>query len=444
MAKQNSPSSSEPRQSRKNVLLNRKQQQQYQQIRLAVALVVGFLVLVLAVGLLIEFVILPPRPVATVNGEVISLRDWQARVRYERTWRIDRLKGAYDQLGGNVSQLQQFFSQDYQLLLSPASLGDVVLQQMISETLVRQAAVERSLTVADDEVQKTIEEQFDYYGGGLPPVTATPTETPVPTPSITPIPTAVITEVVPTSTPLPTPVLTPTVPPPTATPVSAEFFQEQYQTVVSRFESAGAGEDAYRSIVRTSLLRDKLLPVIAQEQSVGNEAEQVSLYYISFETEAEAQTAFAQVQASGYITTWNTIRSTPRITSTQPFARDLSWTTQDNIVSSFGQAFADAAFSLALNTPSDVIASELEGSPARYYLIEVRDRATRPLSENDLQTAQDQALSDWLDAQKIAGGVEIFTLWESRVPTRPILPTYLIRAQATPTLPVVLPTDTGQ
>lgn len=444
MAKQSSPPSSEPRQSRKNVLLNRKQQQQYQQIRLAVALVVGFLVLVLAVGLLIEFVILPPRPVATVNGEVITLRDWQARVRYERTWRIDRLKGAYDQLGGNVSQLQQFFSQDYQLLLSPASLGDVILQQMISEALVRQSAAARDITVSDDEVQQTVEEQFDYYGGGLPPATATPTQTPAPTPSITPIPTAVITEVVPTSTPLPTPVLTPTVPPPTATPVSQEFFQEQYQTVVARFESAGAGENAYRDIVRTSLLRDKLLPVIAEEQGVKSEAEQVSLFYISFETEAEAQTALAQVQASTYITTWNTIRSTPRLTTTQPFARDLSWTTQDNLVSSFGQALADAAFALAINTPSEVISSQLEGSPARYYLIEVRDRATRPLSESDLQNVQDLSLSDWLEAQKVAGGVTIFTLWESRVPTRPILPTYLIRAETTPTLPVALPTDSGQ
>ncbi len=445
MTKQNSSSDASQRQSRKHVLLNRKQQQQYQQIRLAVALVVGFLVLVLAVGLLIEYVILPPRPVATVNGETISLRQWQDRVRYERAWRVDRLKNAYDQLGGNTQQLQQFFSQDYQLLLDPAQMGDVILQQMISESLVRQAATERNITVSEGEVQKRIEEQFSYYGGGLPPATATPTETPIPTPSITPIPAAVITEEAPTSTPLPTPVLTPTPPAPTSTPVSAESFQQQYDDIINRFESAGADEATYRTVVGTVLLRDKLLPVIAEEQGTGSDAEQVSLFFLSFETEAEAQTALTQIQASGYITVWNTIRSTPRNTTTQPLARDIDWTTKDILVSNLGQAFADSAFTLELNTPSGVVSSQIENGTPRFYLLDVRGREMRPLAADDLTNAQTNALDDWLQAQKVAGGVEIFSLWESRVPTRPILPNYLLRTEPTPTPPIALtPTSEGQ
>ena len=69
----------------------------------------------------------------------------------------------------------------------------------------------------------------------------------------------------------------------------------------------------------------------------------------------------------------------------------------------------------------------------------------RPLAADDLTNAQTNALDDWLQAQKVAGGVEIFSLWESRVPTRPILPNYLLRTEPTPTPPIALtPTSEGQ
>lgn len=444
MSKQASPPDATPRQSRKEVLLNRKQQQQYQQIRLAVALIVGFILLILALGLIIEYVILPPRPVAVVNNEPISLRDWQERVRYERAVRIDRLESAYEQLGGNSQQLQQFFAQDFQLLLSPPALGNAVLQQMINEALIRQAAAERGLTVSDAAVQQEIEEQFNFFGGGLPTPSATPTQTPVPTPSITPLPTA--TEAgatpAPTSTPIPTVAPQPTTVAPTATPVSQESFDEQFQELLDTLQQAGLGEETYQQIVYNGLLQEQFLEVLAAEQGVEESEEQVSLFFLSFASEEAAVEALAQVQASGYLTTWNSLRSTTPTTSTVTLVREIQWTPRQTLEDSFGTTFAEAAFSLAVDTPSEVISSESSAGTVRYYLINVRGREVRPLPEATLLTRQQEALTTWLDEQNLAGGVEIFSIWESRVPNRPIFPPYLLRDSTTPTPSLPFPTPT--
>ncbi len=444
MSKQASPPDATSRQSRKQVLLNRKQQQQSQQIRLTVALVVGFILLILALGLIIEYVILPPRPVASVNLEQISLSDWQDRVRYERAVRIDRLESAYEQLGGNSQQLQQFFAQDFQLLLSPPAMGNAVLQQMINEALIRQAAAERGITVSDADVQQEIEAQFNYFGGGLPTPSATPTQTPVPTPSITPLPTATEAGVTPapTTTPAPTLPPQPTTVAPTATPVSQEAFNEQFQELIETLASADVDEAMYRDIVYNGLLLEQFREVLADEQGVSDSEEQVSLFFLSFDSEVAAAEALAQVQATGYLTTWNTIRSTTPTTATATLAREIQWAPRQTLEDSFGTAFTEAAFSLEIDTPSEVISSEASSGLVRYYLINLRGREVRPLPEATLRAQQDEALAAWLDEQNLAGGVEIFSLWESRVPSRPIFPPYLLRVDATPTPPLLLPTPT--
>ena len=56
------------RQSRKEILLARKQEQQMRQVRLGVYVVVGLLLLVLIVALVNEFFIVPNRAVAVVVG----------------------------------------------------------------------------------------------------------------------------------------------------------------------------------------------------------------------------------------------------------------------------------------------------------------------------------------------------------------------------------------
>ena len=89
MAKKTETTTTEAqRQSRKEVLLARKQAQQTRQIRLGVAVVGGLLLLLFLAAAINELVIAPSRAVAIVNGEEITLSEWQDRVRFERAQRI--------------------------------------------------------------------------------------------------------------------------------------------------------------------------------------------------------------------------------------------------------------------------------------------------------------------------------------------------------------------
>jgi len=213
------------RQSRKDVLLARRQAEQSRQAKIIVGVVVGIIALVLVVALVNEFIISPQQAVASVRDEEINLQNWQDRVRYQRAQFITTIEDQLEAFG-DLATVQQFNQQQINLLLNGEELGRLVLEQMVDEEVIAQEAAARGITVTDEEVDERIGEQFNYFGGGLPTPFPTPTETIMPTPSITPIPTAVITEVLPTNTPFPTPTTGPTAtPPPTATPVSQESFE---------------------------------------------------------------------------------------------------------------------------------------------------------------------------------------------------------------------------
>ena len=164
------------RRSRKEILRERKHQRQTRQIRLVVAGIVGLLVLIFAVAIINEYVIRPGQAVAEVNGTRISLRNWQDRVRYERARMIIGLE---DQLEAfqDVGLVQQFSGQQINLLLQPELLGELVLEQMIDEELVRQAAAEEGIVVTEEDVQERIEEQFAFFEGESPTPLPSPTST---------------------------------------------------------------------------------------------------------------------------------------------------------------------------------------------------------------------------------------------------------------------------
>src|SRR5690606_36763648 len=106
----------------------------------------------------------PRRPVATLKGAVIRLNEWQERVRFQRAQFI---LGLEDQLDAfqDLTLVQQFSQQQIPLLQQPEFLGELMLEQMIDEEPVRQAAAERGLQVTDAEVDEQLAEQFGYFGG---------------------------------------------------------------------------------------------------------------------------------------------------------------------------------------------------------------------------------------------------------------------------------------
>ncbi|MEZ4589640.1 MAG: SurA N-terminal domain-containing protein [Chloroflexota bacterium] len=160
--KQDKLTGDEQRQSRKEVLLARKQAQQTRQIRLGVAVVGGLLLVVFLAAIINELIIAPNQAVAIVNGEEISLSDWQDRVRFERAQRIILLENQLEAFQGNVGIVQQFAGQTINELLLTEQLGQAALNQMIDEVVIRQAAEARGITVTDAEVDAEIAATFNF------------------------------------------------------------------------------------------------------------------------------------------------------------------------------------------------------------------------------------------------------------------------------------------
>ncbi len=432
----------EERRSRKEVLMARKQQRQTRQVRLAVIGIGALLGIVLLIGVINEMIVKPGLPVAEVNGAEIVMRDWQERVRFQRAQLIISVEELAEAFGQDIGQVQQFAGQQINLLEDPETLGQLVLDQMIDEIIIQQAAADRGITVSDEDVQTEIEQTYSYFGGESPTPAPQPTETVMPTPSLTPIPTQVITEVLPTSTPRPTATLGPTATPqPTSTPVSLDAFQESYGETLQQFDDLGVSESEFREVVRSQILRERLTEALVEEQGVAEEAEQASFFYIVAETEEEAQQALADVEASGYLTVWNTIRSEPPDPESEStlVASELLWRTREDVTSFFGEEVAQTAFEAELEESSEIIVveSDTEGEADSYYIIMVSGREVRPLTESAIAAAEQELFQAWLEGQR-GEGAEIFERWRTAVPGRPILDRrFLLAPTPTPVLPTI-------
>jgi hypothetical protein len=429
------------RQSRKEMLIARKQQRQLRNIRIGVVVIAILIVVVIAVALINELVITPSRTVATVAGTDITLRDWQDRVKFERAQRIVFLENQLDAFGGDVGIVQQFGGQVINELFDPEGMGQNMINAMAEEQVTCQAVVDRGIVITDADVQAFIEASYNYFPEERQTTPMPePTATVAPTPSITPLPTAVITEVVPTATLFPTPITGPTATPlPTATPVPESFFLEQYGQRITRFNELGVSESTYRNVIRAQLCRDRLAEVLAEEQSLASMAPHASLFFISAETREEADEVLAQLETEDFLTVWNTILSRPQDleAEVQPTttAFELLWRTEQSLLSTAGSEIATAAFELDLNQPSNVIEVDNGDGTTSYYILLVSGREERELSEAEFQTRRNEIAQAYVD-ELLVGNLQINDLWRGRVPTVPILDAKFL---APPT-----PTPTGQ
>lgn len=434
MAKKNTQNTQDDaRKTRKDYLVNRRQNQQTRQVYIGVSIVGGLILLILLVGIVNELFITPNQAVASVNGEDISLTDWQERVEYERAQRIILLENQLEAFDGDVGIIQQFASQPIIELRDAEELGQSVLDLMVNELVIRQVARERGITVSDAEIDAFIGETFNYFGGESPTPVPTSTEAPMPTPSITPIPTAVITEVLPTQVPLPTATTGPTnTPAPTATPVSEEAFNEEFNGLLAQFSELGISEEAYREVVRNQLLRQKLTETLAEEGAIEETAIHANIFLLFFEDEAAANEALALINTDGFLTTWNTYRSNVDAT-TGGSAFELLDRTETELAQSLGADVASAIFELEVDQPSGILAdTDMETGTSRYFIVQPTGFEEKELTGQELAQLEAAQLTNFIDG-RLAGNVEYYETWRNRVPTQPRLdPKFLAPATPTP------------
>ena len=397
------------------------EQRQLRFIRIGIGAVVGIIVLLFLAGLFKTRVADPAAtrsakeelktlPAVTVNDTVISIADWQARVRFERQMYINQAAQISQQLSlfdPTTEFGQQIISQgqaQIQQIQSELDLGDGiatdVLDQMVDEQLIRQEAARRSVTITPEELQRYIE--VDLFSYPYPP-----TAEPVPT-----LPPPILS---PTATVTPEPTLTPTTPP---TPRSLQDFEASYEQYTQQVgDISEMSEELWRSMVEGQLLRDKLFELFATE--VETNVQQIQGRYI---------VAQEQPTADGFMARLNAGESFEKLAeeieadqSEEPAAITgrFDWSPAGIIQSRFGEDFAK----VALNTSAGQYAREvITGSDGQFYLVLVEGNETRELADYYIEQQQEEEFQSWLDQQKQGEGV-VYGDWRPYIPLEPSLPT---------------------
>ena len=417
---------------------------------------------VLAVGLLaygwirVGYLV-PHEPVATVNGDKITTRQWQNRVRLLRLDLITRYQNTQQMAAifGSDPNLQTYIQQQLDQIQSQltdtTSLGLNVLNQMIEEQLIRQEANRRGITVTTAEVDQAIEGTFGYYPNGTPTPAPTATLSPVqltaqassPTPTTgptateaptsTPPPIATLSPVqltaqassptpttgptateAPTSTPPPTatsgptPTVTATLPPPpTATPYTSQAYETDYQAEIDYIrQTGGATEADFRSRYEARLFREKLLE--AFRASVPREQDQVWARHILVADEATAQEVLDRLAAGE---SWEALASEySQDTSNSGQGGDLGWFPSGTM----DVAFEEAAFATTVGEISQPVQSSFG-----WHLIQVLGHEARALDDAQYEQAVQNYLDSWLVETRGQSDIVVNDVWMDRIPVEP-------------------------
>ncbi|MCU0485299.1 MAG: peptidylprolyl isomerase [Anaerolineales bacterium] len=412
---------------RKHLARQQRERIQTRNITLAAIAVIVLVIGVIGYGILNEQVLIPNRAIATVNGEKISLSEFQMQARYTRYNIVSQYIQYYQfaQMFGNDEAYADYFNQyliQIASQLDTATVGQAVLDGLIEDRLIRAEAKKRGITVSPEEVELALGELFSYFPNGTP--TSAPTYAAQPTstlsatqlalvpPTQTPTlePTAVITQTaVPTEVVnLPSP--TPSEPTATATPYTEEAYKKEFtDTIGGLEESIQVTEKDLRRIYESILLRSRLSEAITAD--TPNSTEQVWARHILVSSEVTATLVLEKLEAGEDFATLATAYSID--TGSSVNGGDLGWFGTGQMV----EEFETAAFGLEIGEISAPIKSQFG-----WHIIQVLGHENKTLSESEYNDLLDQKFQTWLDEQRAASEVVIDENWILEVPAEPTIP----------------------
>jgi parvulin-like peptidyl-prolyl isomerase len=410
-------------QSKKHIARLERERRQIKLIQYISIGVVAAVILIIGYGYLDINVLQKLQPVAEVNGDKITTREFQARVVLQRNQLLRQYVEylQYQQFGLDTSaQLQQIESS----LSIPTAIGQQVLDEMIRDVLIRQEAEQRGISISNEEVETFKQGQFGYYPDGTPTPTITPTQvdvtyptlsaaqlalvtvTPEPTqgPTSTPLPTATAE---PGSTPAPTSTIAPTpFPSPTATPYTLEGYENTYATAQAGLVEAGMSEDQYEIIFETELLRKKLYEAVTADISL--EQDQVWARHILVASEEEARSVIERLNdGEGF---GELAAELSLDTASGANGGDLGWFGKGQMVA----PFEAAVFELEVAEISEPVQSDFG-----WHIIQLIDRTTLPMTASQYEQARQAAFNEFLTGLREESEVTIYDYWTERVPTEP-------------------------
>ncbi len=456
--------------------LSRREREQRQQ-RIVVAFVTVaslFVLLLLAVGAIYQYVYLPRQVLVVVNGEEIIRQDyWKVR-KLELLNQVSQYRQLANLTTGQQSiQYQQLADQAEQQLptVERDPVNESTLGQMIENLIVVQRAPELGVSLSDAEVEEYLAQLFapgplasptptlgvDPTAAAWATATATAAVTPTPTPEPTPTPgatpagtttpalgptielqTPAAGTPAPAETPLglsetpspgasPTPTLMPTA---TLSPgdlrATATATIAEYQRQV--LQRAGMSLADFRRLFVEPLFAREQVQRILQER-IPLRAEQVHAAHILLATEEAARSTVDELRSGADFA--ELARQQSIDTTTAPNGGDLGWFPRGYMP----EAFDSVAFRLQPGEISDPVKTDFG-----WHIIMVLERADdRPLSVEMLQALRQRAFTTWLEKQHESSEIS----WRAglRPPPTPVPPPFMPPPDAPPT---PTPTPTAQ
>ena len=441
-------------------------------VLISTILVAVLVVLVIVYGILDQLVLQQTRPVAKVEGQKISIKDFELRAKYDRynliqnTALLEQYKQIFSFDQNSVSYYDSLIQQNVTELSDSQTLGQQVVQELVNDKVIALEAQKMGITVSDAEVDIAIEEAFGYYKNGTPtpaptatpyatatytdqqltwvPPTSTPTAAATPTSesiatlestalpptvsettapvsaSTTPgVEVATSTPVPPTATAtatLPEPTATATTGPsatplPTETPYTEQGFQTNYQNYLSNLTAETQFTDAdLRAIFKANLLYQKVSDEVTKD--VPTTEEYIWARHILVATEQEAQDVITRLNNGE---DWDKISAEVSTdTATKDEGGDLGW---------FTKGVMDTAFETAAFGLSDIgqISAPVQSSFG-WHVIQLLGKEVRPMTADRLQQAKQTDFNDWLTTTKDGLNIVTYDNWKTRVPTVPTTP----------------------
>lgn len=430
-----------------------REQQQRRYILIGAAVVAALVVIIVGAGIFDQTVLRPRQVVARVGDLNLTQGQFVKAAKFRRYQLIDSYISLVQQsqFFGGSPDADRFFQQQINQVLTelqdPTTLGQNTLNGLVDAQLVRLEAQRRGLTVTAQEIDQAYQEYFGFFPNGTPTptttptllptlaptqvdptqvaaLTAAPTITPTATLSVTVTPSPTITPTAtraPTNTPTPGPSPTATgspTPQPTATPYTTQGFATRAAGFQSDLRTeTGLSTADLRYLLETALYHDKLTEAMGAE--VPTTAEQAHVRHILVDNPALAQVILEQLRAGGDFAALTLQYSFDELN--KGTGGDLGWISRGDTVAEFDAA----AFSLPVGQFSEPVQTSFG-----YHILEVLAREQRELEPAALQEARDQAITDWLAAQRadtVLGPdgrklVELFDTWRDDVPDTPRVP----------------------
>ncbi len=419
--------------------------QQRERLQNRYILIASLAVIVIVVGLIgygvvQQYIIQPQQPVAKVANKVITTKQFQTYVRYQRVQWIQQyqyyqsLMQYFGSDQSTSSYFQQLLSQiEYQL--QPTNLGQSAINYLVENQIIQDEADKRGITVSTDEVNEALQNYLGYYPNGTPTPTASsvpvptstlnptqlalvpPTATALPTSTSTPTPVITVTQAAPTATATPTQVITPTAtatPSQTSTPTASPtpYTTQIYSTNLKDYETnmkqvASLSESDIRWALTMQLLRQKVYD--AETADISRQQDEVWARHMVTTDQASAQTAYDRVTKGGE--NFETV-ATEVISGTSNTV-DLGW---------FPKGTLDAnAESAIWNLKIGDISQPIQTTNG-WEIYQILGHEVRTLNDTELTTYKQTEFQKWLETQRTADNVQTYDIWKTRVPTSPTIP----------------------